>query len=99
MGMDIPFEQTEAEFKGFFTNDELSQVWIDEVIHKTHIEVDKKGTKAAAVTVIGVKEAGAIAPEFEEKPIVITLDRPFVYGIVDVETGVPICLGCQNSMK
>lgn len=99
MGMDIPFEQTEAEFKGFFTNDELSQVWIDEVIHKTHIEVDKKGTKAAAVTVIGVKEAGAIAPEFEEKPIVITLDRPFVYGIVDVETGVPIFLGCQNNMK
>ena len=99
MGMNIPFDKNKAEFKGFFTNDEYSNVWIDRVIHKTHIEVDKKGTKAAAVTVIEVKEAATSALEYEEKPVVIKLNRPFVYGIVDVETGVPIFLGCQNNMQ
>jgi serpin B len=30
---------------------------------------------------------------------VVCLDRPFVYAIVDLESGVPVFLGVQNSMK
>ncbi|MBO4776048.1 MAG: hypothetical protein J5515_05480 [Lachnospiraceae bacterium] len=97
MGMDLPFDEDKAEFKGFFTDDETSDVWIGKVLHKTHIEVDRKGTKAAAVTVIEVDKCMAL-PVFDD-PVVIRLDRPFVYAIVDTETGTPIFLGCQNSIK
>jgi len=30
--------------------------------------------------------------------VIITLDRPFVYGIVDNETGLPVFLGCVNQL-
>ena len=52
---------------------------------------------AAAVTVIEVDKCMAL-PVFDD-PVVIRLDRPFVYAIVDTETGTPIFLGCQNSIK
>ncbi len=97
MGMDLPFDQDKADLKGIFTNDSTSKVWIDKIIHKTHIEVDREGTKAAAVTVVEVDKCTAVMPVAE--PVVITLDRPFVYAIVDNETGIPVFLGCMNNIK
>ncbi len=29
---------------------------------------------------------------------IIILDRPFIYGIIDNETGLPVFLGCVNQM-
>ena len=97
MGMDLPFDQDKADLKGIFTNDSNSKVWIDKIIHKTHIEVDRKGTRAAAVTVVEVDKCTAV--ELVEEPVIITLDRPFVYAIVDNETGIPVFLGCMNNLK
>ncbi|MBQ1377065.1 MAG: serpin family protein [Lachnospiraceae bacterium] len=61
---------------------------LGDVIHKTHIEVDERGTKAGAVTAIMLKALGLPV----EKPEV-RLDRPFVYAIVDKDTGVPMFIG------
>ena len=97
MGMDLPFEPGKADLKGIFTNDSDSDVWIGKIIHKTHIEVDRQGTRAAAVTVVEVDKCMAVAPASD--PVVIDLDRPFVYAIVDNETGVPVFLGCMNNMQ
>ncbi|MCR5625175.1 MAG: serpin family protein, partial [Lachnospiraceae bacterium] len=69
---------------------------IDDVIHKTHIEVDKNGTKAAAVTAVVM--ASATSLQNPRPTINIYLDRPFVYGIVDVNTGVPIFIGAVNKL-
>ena len=33
------------------------------------------------------------------EPVIINLDRPFVYAIVDNETGVPVFLGVENNMQ
>ena len=97
MGMTRPFDEHNAQFGRMFTNDDESQIWIGKVIHKTHIEVDRKGTKAAAVTVVEMEKCDAV---FEPEPRdIIVLDRPFVYAIVDNSTGLPIFLGCQNSMQ
>ncbi len=97
MGMNLPFDQDKADLKGIFTDDSNSKVWIDKIIHKTHIEVDREGTRAAAVTAVEVDKCAAVMPVAE--PVVITLDRPFVYAIVDNETGIPVFLGCMNNMQ
>ena len=69
---------------------ELSKdpVCIGEVIHKTHIEVDERGTKAGAVTAVTMKMMGM--PVDRED---VLLDRPFVYMIADLTTGVPMFAG------
>ena len=73
----------------------LSSEWLkmEAIIHKAHIEVDRKGTKAAAVT-MGVVVCGC-APSFEEYKSV-RLDRPFIYAIVHNSTGLPVFAGIVN---
>lgn len=70
-------------------------VKVDRVIHKTHIELDKDGTKAAAVTVV-MEKASAVLDE--EPPIEIRMDRPFVYAIVDTATGIPLFIGSVKTL-
>ncbi|MBR5667815.1 MAG: serpin family protein [Lachnospiraceae bacterium] len=67
-----------------------SSVLISEVIQKTYIEVDEEGTKAAAATEVGMK-CYAVAPQPVEH--IVSLDRPFVYAIVDELTGAPLFIG------
>jgi len=64
------------------------------IIHKAHIEVDRKGTKAAAVIAMFV--LAGCAPDFD-KPY-ITLDRPFIYAIIHNETGLPVFAGTVNKL-
>ncbi len=66
------------------------ELFIDKVLHKTHIEVDTEGTKAAAVTAISMSdECEAVLPEVKY----VILDRPFLYMIVDTETDLPVFMG------
>ena len=81
-----------ADFTGFSDDTALK---IGSVHHKTYIDVNRQGTKAAAVTDVMVD--GAM--EIEDEPPILALDRPFVYAIVDMATGMPIFLGVQNSME
>ena len=63
------------------------------MIHKTRIEVDAAGTKAAAVTGIGMRCESAAPEEY-----VVRLDRPFVYAIVDTENNYPLFLGAVTRL-
>ena len=58
---------------------------VGEILHKTFIDVNETGTRAAAVTAILMKGVA-------RKPQVI-LDRPFVYAIVDRKYGIPVFIG------
>ena len=97
MGMDIAFDPLRADFSNILeTKDgEDFPVCINRVLHKTHIEVDREGTRAAAVTAIEMADA-ACDPVVD--PVHIYLERPFIYGIIDNETGLPVFLGCVNSL-
>lgn len=53
-----------------------SPMWLTSAVHKAMIEVDEKGTTAAAVTVMA--EAGAAMPEPTE-PFEMICDRPFAF--------------------
>ena len=71
-------------------------LYVSKVIHKTHIELDAKGTKAAAVTAIMVDSNG-IAFDMPEIRYV-ECDRPFAYAIVDTESMTPIFIGTVNAV-
>ncbi len=70
-------------------------LYVDEVLHKTHIELDKDGTKAAAVTAI-VEKANSAAPPSVKKEVY--LDRSFVYALVDTKTGIPLFIGAVRNI-
>lgn len=88
MGLDAAFDPARAGFSRLGENPD--GYFISQVIHAVKIEVNEKGTEAAAATVVAAPE-GAMPPPPDG--IRLVLDRPFLYGIVDLETGVPLFLG------
>jgi serpin B len=85
MGMPIAFSG-DADFSGMTGNREL---FISDVVHKAFVSVDEAGTEAAAAT--AVIDAGASPPE--EHPVQVTIDRPFIFLIRDIETGAILFVG------
>lgn len=96
MGMPTAFTEGLADFSPMVT-DENVRLYISNVIHKTYIELDENGTKAAAVTAVEMTAESEMIEEPREIKEVI-LDRPFVYAIVDTESGLPIFIGTVNSV-
>ncbi|MEK0315724.1 serpin family protein [Cohnella sp. 56] len=92
-GMTDAFEPGRADFNRMGKAAD-GNLYISEVVHKTFISVDEKGTKAAAVTEVGIAATSARAVE----PIVIELNRPFVYAIVDNATKLPVFIGALTDM-
>jgi serpin B len=64
------------------------RLFVGEVIHEAYIAVDEAGTEAAAATAV-VMRAAAAPMEAEE----LSVDRPFLYALVDRETGAVLFLG------
>lgn len=92
-GMVDAFDSDLADFSGI-TDPKEDRFFIGEVLHKTHIEVDEKGTKAAAVTVVITKDCCASIEEV--KYVDVVLDRPFVYCIIDCEQKLPVFIGTME---
>ena len=89
MGITDAFETGIANFTRMASGEDVS-LYISKVLQKTYIEVDEKGTKAAAATVV-VMGNGAAAPIQEYKTVY--LDRPFVYMLIDCRSNVPFFIG------
>lgn len=87
LGLDAAFDPERADFSLMGNSPE--GYYLSQVIHATKIEVNEKGTEAAAATVVATTGSGAPP----EEGVTLVLDRPFLYGIVDLETGVPLFLG------
>ena len=92
MGMTDAFCPIAADLSNIGTA--WGNLFISEVKHKTFITVDERGTKAAAVTSVGV-DVTSVQPQ----PKIVTLDRPFVYAIIDNETKLPIFIGTIMALK
>ncbi len=86
MGMDVAFRYPEADFKPMGSK----EFFISDVIHKTRLEVDEKGTVAAAATAVVMAAGSAMRPR-EVKTLVF--DRPFVVLIGDSQTGALLFAG------
>ena len=95
LGMPTAFIPGTADFTGL--NDaEGIDTWIGKVIHKTHIEVSETGTKAAAVTAVVMEGGCGMDPP---EPKVVTLDRPFLFMILDNESKLPIFIGTVKDIQ
>jgi len=75
----------------------MTDEWLkaDGIIHKAHIELDRKGTKAAAASAM-VMITG-FAPDFARIKYV-RLDRPFIYAIMHNDSGLPVFTGIVNKL-
>lgn len=95
LGADSIFNFETADFSGIAKNP--GDISISRIIHKTHIEVDRKGTRASAVTAIEATEGCVEETEVPEYRYV-ECDRPFVYAIVDSRTMAPVFIGTVNEV-
>jgi len=96
MGMRTAFTDS-ANLSGMIASSSPEKgIRIDDVLHKTHIELDKHGTKAAAATAVIAKSGCA---PLKEEVTEIHLDRPFVYVLVDTKTGIPLFAGILRYVK
>jgi serpin B len=94
LGVEDVFDPEKADLSGIAG--QPGDLYVSKVIHKTHIEVDSNGTKAAAVTAVTLHVAGCepVTREFRQ----VICDRPFAYAIVDLETMAPIFIGTVNEI-
>lgn len=83
LGIKEAFDSDNANFKKMIEIKE--NVYVGEAIHKTHIELNEVGTKAAAVTYFGMfKNSAMIEKDYEE--IDINFNKPFIYLIREKNT-------------
>ena len=85
MGMPAAFDGNQADFSGMTGNRDL---YISEVLHQAFVAVDEKGTEAAAATAVIMRATAAMEP-----PKQLTVDRPFIYVIRDLQSGQILFVG------
>lgn len=94
MGLKKAFSSSEADLSGIGSSP-WGNLYIGDVLHKTHIEMTQAGTRAAAVTAVEILAESAEP----KKTVEVKLDRPFVYYIVDCNTNLPIFMGVVTEIK
>jgi serpin B len=87
LGMPTAFTAA-ADFSGITTEERLL---ISAVIHQANIDVDEKGTEAAAATAVVMRATAAPGDS-----VTMTVDRPFLFALRDTETGAILFLGRIN---
>lgn len=93
MGMTDAFDPFLADLSGAGRGVD-GPLYISYVFQRVKVDVNEEGTEAAAVTEIATAERCALPAD---EPIVLTFDKPFVYAIVDTETGVPLFAGVMEN--
>jgi serpin B len=79
----------DADFSGMTGGKDLL---ISLVVHKAFVEVDERGTEAAAATG-GLMAATAMPPGETKPPVVFRADHPFLFLIRDQRSGSILFLG------
>ncbi|MDD5701420.1 MAG: serpin family protein [Dehalococcoidales bacterium] len=81
LGMADAFDADNANFSGMT---DIEDLWIDNVTHKAFVSVDENGTEASAATA---------ATMVASLPGKVTMDRPFIFVIRDMETDSILFMG------
>jgi serpin B len=83
MGMPDAFDKLQADFSG--TAEIPPNLFISLIEHKAFVAVDETGTEAAAAT-------GVVA-EAASEPVVVEVNRPFIFFIRDSDSGTIVFVG------
>jgi serpin B len=94
LGMKTAFDkpQGSANFDKMAPRTSRDYLYISQIFHKTFIDVDEKGTEAAAATAVAMM-AGTALRSPPPPPIEVKVDRPFIYAVQHVPSGVCLFLG------
>ncbi len=76
-----------ADFSGIT---EAERLRISAVAHKAYVDVDEKGTEAAAATAVVFH---AMAVKRTPPPVTMIVDRPFLFAVIHIPTGLPLFVG------
>lgn len=94
MGMTDAFNAELGDFSALGFCENGDNLYIGQVVHKTFLKLDEKGTRAGAATAATIYAASAL----REPPPQVVLDRPFVYLLLDTETNIPLFIGVVDSL-
>jgi serpin B len=87
LGMSAAFDREKADFSGLLVPP--PNAYIGEVKHKSFVQVDEKGTEAAAVTKVEAKATSAPATA----GFLMEMNRPFLFVIHERQTGTVLFIG------
>ena len=102
IGIKLVFDGQNADFSRFMTRENMQKynipnMSVTKAIHKTFIDLNEVGTKAAVVTYFGVDKNSAV---MEQPEIIrINFDRPFVYMIRETGTNEILFFGIVYEPK
>lgn len=87
LGINKAFDGREADFSKMADLEKLEalNIFISDVLHASFIEVDEKGTEAAALTAVEIRAVSA--------PMPVEFNKPFFFIIEEPETGTILFLG------
>ncbi|NHH98087.1 hypothetical protein DYY66_1523 [Candidatus Nitrosotalea sp. FS] len=88
MGMASAFDPNIADFSGITGTQDL---YVDNVYHKAFVDVNEKGTEAAAATAIVMMTV--MGENAGVQPLEFNADHPFVFLIYDNQTGLVLFAG------
>ena len=87
LGMEVAFDPARADFGAMYPTSPSENLYIQDVKHKTFIDVNEQGTEAAAVTSV---EFGIVSlPQTFQ----MDMNRPFFFAIHDDLTGTILFMG------
>lgn len=93
MGVRDAFDPNNADFSKMT---ELP-LYVGNVIHRAFVDVNEKGTEAAAVTAVEMECADAGPSQKEPRDVNFTVDRDFIFEIIDRSSGTVVFIG-QHKM-
>lgn len=82
----------EADLTGIGKGADGAPLFLGSVCQAARLEVDEDGTRAAAATEVLIEDGAAAW----EKTSVLCLDSPFLYFVVDTESGAPLFAGVME---
>ena len=90
LGLEPAFDPDLANFRSMGSGPS-GELYLSDVIQKVRIQVNEEGTKAAAVTEAVAAEGAAMT-----QPVRMWFTRPFLYAVMDTETGLPLFIGIYD---
>lgn len=93
LGMGSAFDDPagSADFSRMVAPPAGQPLCISEVVHQTFLELDEKGTEAAAATAVMMAPTSAVLTP--PKPVEVRVDRPFLFAIQERSSGACLFLG------
>ena len=99
LGMSAMFDRAQAKL-GRMAGWDITKgpnLFVDQAVQKTYLNIDEQGLEAAAVTSISIAPTSGRLEEPEEMTLVF--DRPFYFLIEDVESGAVLFIGAINDPR